>query len=150
MPGSSSLVRVVSAPMLRAMSAGGGEIALRELAVDADPGVVDQDGDRDVAADELLDQLAARIAPAEVLGDGDDRHADLHAELERLGIEPGSIARDQHQLVARLGELPRQGEADPARTAGDQRGAADGIRIHASPPCCRPVERLRCAVQAMA
>ncbi len=92
-------------------------------APDREARVVDQHVDGLGGARQRLQQLAHLRGLGEVgaqrLGAGAEP-----AHLRERALEPRRVARDQHQVCARLRELVCERAADPGGGAGDQHGAA--------------------------
>ena len=93
---------------------------LGELAVRAHPRVVDEEVDRRLGGLEPRLDHRHPLLRSQVGGENLDRGPVLL--LERLGelLEPGLVARDDHEVVAASGQRARERGADARRGAGDE------------------------------
>src|SRR5205823_12871132 len=101
------------------------ELALDGQAVEAAGGpearVVDEPVDGEPAARHLLDQLARRFGPQQVLHDDVSPHPMRIPELAREGLQPLGAPRDQHDMPAVARDAAGGRLAAAARGAGDER-----------------------------
>ena len=99
---------------------------VEEPALEPEAGVVDQQVDRPgLVGETLLDQ-----GHPGALGEVGDQHLALRGiglrELVGQRLQPLAVARDQHEVVAALGETEREDAPDPGGGAGDEGDGAGG------------------------
>ena len=118
------------------------DVELGEATEGAEPGVVHEDVDRVVGVAEARFHRGDAVVGEEVGGQHLGVDAVRRGELGRERVEPGGVARDEHEVVAARGEADGEGAADARRRAGDERDAHAALVMRGPAPR-RPSPRRR-------
>ncbi len=98
-----------------------------ELAVRAEPCVVDEEADAQVARAHRLGQGDVHVGAGEIVRDRDRADFVGLRELARERLEAIEAARDEHEVHAARRESARERVADPRGRARDERRAAEAL-----------------------